>query len=209
MPTAAEGSITIFILSITSAIVSLITRSSTVKILSTFSFIIGQVTSPKLVSRPSAIELGLVLCRILSPASSDRLASSAAAGSAPNTRVWGRSARIAEATPLIIPPPPTGTTTASISAPPDIASTCSIISSPIVAWPHITKGWLYGGIITPPVSFRTLAHVSSLDFKFGCAVTTFAPYPSTALLFTAGASEGMMTVACTPCSFAANDNACA
>lgn len=53
------------------------------------------------------------------------------------TIIWtfGCNVFTASATPAINPPPPVGTTTASMSR------TCSTISRPIVPWPAIMCGW--------------------------------------------------------------------
>ena len=57
-PTAAEGSMTIFILSQTSLMAAIISSSVTVITSEMLSLIIGQVMAPKLVFKPSATVLG-------------------------------------------------------------------------------------------------------------------------------------------------------
>jgi hypothetical protein len=70
----------------------------------------------------------------------------APAASTPTTRMSGRIAAMAAATPAISPPPPMGTTTVSASG----ASAAS--SSPMVPWPAMISGSSKGGTSTAPSS---------------------------------------------------------
>jgi hypothetical protein len=100
----------------------------------TRSRITGQVSAPRLVTRPSAIVFGAV-CGTSVPPAFERAASSAPSGSAPKIARPGRSAVAAIAQPEISPPPPTGATSASRSG------TSSSSSSAAVPCPAITSAW--------------------------------------------------------------------
>ena len=106
--------------------------SLTVTIRSTRSWMIGKVSSPSPVSRPSAMVCGSSEGRIR-PAARDRKASSACSGSAPITRMPGQSSRAAMAVPLSSPPPPTGARITSRSG------TSSSSSRAAVPWPAMTR----------------------------------------------------------------------
>ena len=129
----------------------------------------------------------------------------AAASSActPTTRMSGRLALIASATPASSPPPPVGTSTVAASG------ACSRISSPTVPCPDTMSVWSNGWMKTAPVSSanslaRTRAWVRYSPWK-----RTSAPYPFVALILGIGAPIGMNTVAWIPSSCAASATPCA
>ena len=97
----------IFIRSQTNRMASRISASVAVTIRSTWREITAKVRGPSEVRRPSAIVWGSFEGWI-EPASSDRRASSALAGSAPMTRVVASRPLTARAVPESRPPPPTG-----------------------------------------------------------------------------------------------------
>ena len=167
-PTAALGSMVIFMRSHTRRMCAAMSASLTSTISSTRSRTTGKVIGPSEVRSPSAIVTGFIAGWI-DPSRFDAAASPASSGSAPMMRIDGLSALAAIAMPEMRPPPPSGTT---------IASSCghsSSSSSAIVPWPAITSGWLNGGTIEPPVSAITRDAVHSRASSVGSHSTMVAP----------------------------------
>mmetsp|Transcript_9976 Transcript_9976/g.41877 ORF Transcript_9976/g.41877 Transcript_9976/m.41877 type:complete len:224 (+) Transcript_9976:1843-2514(+) len=105
--------------------------------------------------------------------------------------------------PEIIPPPETGTMTASRSG------TCSKNSTPMVPWPAMTSGWSYGGIRVAPVSRWSLAHVASRSLTVAAHLVIRPPYVSMASSLHCGAPSGTTMYAGQSSVLAASANAAA
>ncbi len=141
--------------------------------------------------RPSAIVCGCgIACSV--PDAKLRAASSAPAGSAPNTVMPGNTPRAAIAVPDSRPPPPTGATTTSRSG------TASSSSSVAVPWPAMTAQSSYGCTSVAPVARPTSAHIASRAASVGAQKCTCAPKPCTFATLIFGAFSGITTCAGMP-----------
>ncbi len=107
------------------------------------------------------------------PRSSDSRASAASSGSTPITFAERRMARMATATPLARPPPPTGTSTAARSG-----RSCAI-SSPTVPWPAMIRSSSNGGMITRPRSWASCSARACRSSLAGPTQTISAPSAAT------------------------------
>ena len=108
----------------------------------------GKVTSP---ARRTAMPSAMVASAAMvtgAPASRARSMEGRRSGSTPTTRILGLVSLSAQAMPAMRPPPPMGTTTASMSG------TCSSSSRPMVPWPEMTSGSSKGWMKVRPSSTR-------------------------------------------------------
>src|SRR5690554_2407500 len=132
-PVAPEGSSTIFSRSNANAIAFRSWSSVTSSTRSTSRRLTPNVSSPGISAPcPSAMVWGTSICT-RSPASSERLVSSPAAGSTPIMRMLGNRPFPTVALPAIRPPPPIGTRSSSSSP------TSSKSSRAAVPWPAMTS----------------------------------------------------------------------
>ena len=119
------------------------------------------------------------------------------------TRAFGSRSLIADATPALNPPPPTGTSTVSTFG------RSAAISRPTVPCPAMIRRSSYGGTSVSPSSRISSSARASRSAVVVPASTTRAPRRSAPLRFAAVTVVGITTVAGTPNSFAASATACA
>ena len=157
------------------------------------------------VRNPSAkvrVTCSAVYCTIL-PARRLACASPATSGSTPITFTEGLLDLTAVAMPLIIPPPPTGTSTVSTSG------RSSRISNPIVPWPAMIFSSSYGGTMAYPHFAASSCALSIRSSLPGPTNTISAPSAAVASRFIAGALLGITITAFTPNALAAYATPCA
>ena len=116
----------------------------------------------------------------------------------PITRHCGFSDFTANATPLMRPPPPTGTIQVSISG------RALRISRPIVPCPAITSSSSKGCMSVRPVSAAIWSALSYASSYTPGTRTTSAPYERVASTFEIGAPSGMHMTALSPALCAAS-----
>ena len=166
-----------------------------VMIWSTFFWTYGKMVSPGFFTAvPSAMVLALGKVTTW-PASREAFIHAALAGSTPITVILGLSIFAKVDTPVIRPPPPTGTRIIST------VGSSLIISIAMVPWPVATSKSLNGWTKVAPVSSAMRYAAAQASSKTSPSSTTSAPYPFVRLIFINGVVVGIQTVALIFASF--------
>ncbi len=168
-------------------IASATSSSPTTTTSSTHRSISASVSPPgRLTAIPSAI-VSAESTATGAPAASEARTGAQVSTWTPMTSISGRADLSAIATPLINPPPPTGTITRASSG------TCASSSSPIPPWPAITSGSSNGCTNARPPSAARSRASSSDSSTIAPARWTVAPSAVAASTLAIDAAWGMNT----------------